>query len=172
MEDFGDIIFYILLAIFGIVGAIANKKKRNATGRLPQSGMPDMNDDSFSYDREEESRVRETPVRGATTQYEMIDNSSMETEASWYKDTMIQSSEDQALKMKAEYEGRYSEPLADDFASEGIAATDQVITAKEMEKGQAVISERENSWARELLDDFDLPAAIIYSEVLKRKDFV
>ncbi|MDT8401860.1 MAG: hypothetical protein RQ743_09200 [Bacteroidales bacterium] len=171
MEDIGDILFYVLLAVFGIAGAIANKKKRNAQRPSPQSGIPASDDDSFSYEREEEAGPRSREGR-ASTQYEMIDEDALETAASRYENTMMKSSVEQALEMRAEYEGRYSEPLADDFSMEGVAVTD--LTVEHTEVGTYIDTslDEQSSWARGLVDDFDLPAAIVYSEILKRKDFV
>jgi len=170
MEDIGDILFYVLLAVFGIAGAIANKKKRNTARPLPQSRIPDMDDDALSYDSEEEAGVSES--RRATTQYKMIDEDSLATAVSRHENTMMKSSVELALEMRAEYEGSYSEPMADDFSTEGVAVTD--LSVEHAEPGTHVDTslDEKSSWAKDLVDDFDLPAAIVYSEILKRKDFV
>lgn len=172
MEDFGDILFYVIAAVIAIIGAIANKRKKQAEREMTQAGLPDQEEETDYSRGEEEISYPEAEARGATTQYEMIDEDSLETKGTGFKDTAFKSSEEQALKMGAEYEGRYSEPMAEEAASEGVSVTDASISRTELGKESELLLEEENSWARELIGEFDLPRAIIYSEILNRKDFV
>jgi len=84
----------------------------------------------------------------------------------------FESSEEQALRMAAEYEGNYSEPMAKEFAAEGESDIDMAITASDLSSEMKKMLQEESSWANQLAEDFDLPRAIVYSEILKRKDFV
>ncbi len=163
MEDLGDILFYVLAAAIAIIGAIINKKKKKAERTVPQPGMPDV---------EEETSYQGTERIKASTQYEMIDEDSLQTGASAYEGTMMKPSVEQTFKMGAEYEGEYSEPMADDFALEGSSAIDLNILQDERGTEGKISLPEENSRARKLIDDFDLSKAIVYSEILRRKDFV
>ena len=172
MEDFGDILFYIIAAVIAIAALIANKKKKTAQRPVPQYGMPDQEREIVIPGREEEINFPGTEERGAATQYEMIDQDSLQTVDSGFEDTRIQPSEDQVLRMGAEYEGSYSEPLAEEFAMEGISVIDESITQFEMGTKSELSPGKQNSWARNLVGDFDLAKAIVYSEIMRRKDFV
>ncbi|MFO7851718.1 MAG: hypothetical protein ACQERS_11660 [Bacteroidota bacterium] len=172
MEDFGDILFYVIAAVIAIIGVIANKKKKQAEREMTQAGLPEEEEETDYSQRDEEISYPEAEARGATTQYEMIDQGSLETEGTGFEDTVFKGSEEQALKKRAEYEGSYSEPMAGEAASEETPITDVSISQFELGKESEFLLEKENSWAHELTDEFDLPSAIIYSEILKRKDFV
>ena len=164
MEDFGDIIFYLIAAIIAIFGALANKKKKAAQRTVPRSGIPDKSEEEITFPDIEEEKP--------TTQYEMIDPESLQTKNSGLEDITQQSSEDQAIEMGADYKGRYSEPLAEEFAAESISVTDLSITDSEVGTASEISLHDQNSWAKNLIDEFDLPKAIVYSEILNRKDFV
>ena len=172
MEDLGGILFYIIAAAIAIAAAVANKKKKTAQRPVPQYGMPDQERETVIPGREEEINFPGTEEGGATSQYEMIDQDALQTVDSGFEDTPIQPSEDQVLRMGAEYEGSYSEPLAEEFATEGISAIDEAITQSELGKKSELSLGKQDSWARNLVGDFDLAKAIVYSEILKRKDFV
>ncbi len=164
MEDFGDIVFYLIAAIIAIFGAIINKKKKSAQRPVPQSGIPDKSEEEFTFPDIEEEKP--------ATQYEMIDPESLQTKNSELEGVTLQSSEDQAIERGTEYEGRYSEPLAEEFTAEGISVTDISITDSELGTASEISLHDQNSWAKNLIDEFDLPKAIVYSEILNRKDFV
>jgi len=163
MEDLGDILFWVLAAAVGIIGALVNKKKKKMQTMMPQSGMPD---------EEEQTIYQDTGARRTSAQQEMFDEDILQKTDSAYEGAMMGSSEEQAFKMGAEYEGEYSEPMADDFAMEGTSATDLGIQDTELGTGSGVTPQEKNSRARRLIEDFDLPKAIVYSEILNRKDFV
>jgi len=164
MEDLGDILFYIIAAIIAIVGAIANKKRKTAQKTMPQSGIPNQREEEITFPDIEEMKP--------SSQYEMIDPELLKTADSGFEGTTLQSDENQSMEMDAEYEGSYSEPLAEKFAAEGISITDVFITDSELGKESEKLPQDQNSWAKNLVDKFDLPKAIVYTEILNRKDFV
>lgn len=172
MEDFGDILFYVIAAIIAIAGAIANKRKKTAQKSVPQSGMPEQKEEITFPDVEEDIRFPGNEVRETTTQYKMIDQDILQKAESGSEDISSQSFGEQPLRMDAEYEGEYAEPLAQEFASEGVSAIDISITQSELGTRDELSVGEENSWARNLIEDFELPKAIVYSEFLRRKDFV
>lgn len=162
MEDFGDILFYLVVAIIAIAGAIINKKKsKEQAYPIPDHGEEE--DDNIDYEPE----TRERAMR-----YEMIDEDSLRSDIPEFEDAAIQSSVDEGFKMDAEYEGKYAEPMASDFAWEGQSVTEVAVEQTELGTEGAHSMHEEDSWAAELAEEFDLPKAIVYSEILKRKDFV
>lgn len=172
MEDIGDILFYVIAAIIGIAGAIANKRKKDAEKRNAQSRPAEQEVDFEFPDLEEETSIPETEPARTGTRYEMIDEELLATRDSGYGDTSFQGSEEEAIKMAAEYEGEYSEPMAEDFASEGKSVTSIAITDTELGTASELSLTDRSSRARVLIRDFDLPKAIVYTEILQRKDFV
>jgi hypothetical protein len=62
--------------------------------------------------------------------------------------------------------------MADKYSMEGEAVTDLSISKTELGEESVVSLREERSRARRLIEDFDLPSAIIYSEIINRKDFV
>jgi hypothetical protein len=172
MEDLGDILFYVLAAAIGIIGAIANKKKKDAAKNFPKQNIPDMDDDGYNYDMDEEASVPSPERRQASTQYEMIDGRSPEPAAMSYEEKILKSAGEQTFEMAPEYEGEYSEPMADKYSMEGEAVTDLSISKTELGEQSVISNREERSRARRLIEDFDLPSAIIYSEIINRKDFV
>lgn len=172
MEDIGDILFYVVAAAIGIIGAIANKKKKNAERNLPQQQVPDMDDEGYSYDMDEETAAPTPEQRQPLTQYETIDGKSPDALATAYEDKVIKSAGAGAFEMAPEYEGEYSEPMADEYAIEGESVTDISISKTELGEESVISPREESSRARRLIEDFDLASAIIYSEIINRKDFV
>lgn len=164
MEDLGNILFYIIAAIIAIFGALANKKKKAAQKPFPQTDIPEQKEEEITFPDIEEKKP--------ATQYEMINPESLNTTDSGFEGTSLQPSVDQRMEMGAEYEGRYSEPLAEEFAAEGISVTEISITDSELGTDSEISLHVKNSWAKNLIDEFDLPKAIVYSEILNRKDFV
>lgn len=172
MEDIGDILFYVVAAAIGIIGAIANKKKKNAERNLPQQQVPDMDDEGYSYDMDEETAAPTPGQRQPLTQYETIEGRLADPLATAYEEKVIKSAGEETFEMAPEYEGEYSEPMADDYAMEGESVTDISISKTELGEDGVFSLREESSRARRLIEDFDLPSAIIYSEIINRKDFV
>ncbi|MCD4768871.1 MAG: hypothetical protein K8R35_01725 [Bacteroidales bacterium] len=164
MEDIGGIIFYIIAAIIGIIGLMNKKKKNQASAKkvvIPsQTGDEDL---IFENIDEEEPVGNVFAMSGIN-----------------YNEASADSDKTGArLVMDASYEGNYREPMADDFAGEGVSA----IEHKDADSEELNEEESENktdpyhnlieeqSVAAEIAADFDLPKAIVYSEILKRKDY-
>ena len=173
MEDLGDILFYVIAAIIGIIGAIANKKKQKAERAVKKQASTDNPEENYAYARREDAGAETTRPEGTYTRYETIDEEILKTvEATATYDKMPDETDDQRLIMGAEYEGDYTEPMADEFEREGISATDLSISQSELGTESEINLREESSWAGELVEDFELPKAIVYSEILNRKDFV
>ncbi len=169
MEDIGDILFYLLAAVIGIAGAISSKKKKKAGIPAPRQNAP-AEDYESSYSDDEEYSVPETAETEMPWQYETSEKEKTDQEVIEYREPAGKSIEDK-FRMSAEYEGSYSEPMADYFEEEGVSVIEMTIPDTEL--GHEVkVSQEEYSRARMLIEDFDLPKAIIYSEILNRKDFV
>ncbi|MDZ7738311.1 MAG: hypothetical protein U5K32_04395 [Bacteroidales bacterium] len=175
MEDYGDIIFYLIVAAVGIIGAVFNNKKKRAGFPPPQPVDIDEQQE-VEYDHNGERQEMSYPadeMPEATTQYQTIDEQSMETRASDIANEAHKASEAEALKRMMEYKDSYSQTESEIFKAEGWAIeNDEPITDIEQDPDIIALEEQEGSWASQLADEFDLPKAIVYSEILKRKDFV
>lgn len=164
MEDYGDIIFYLIVAAVGILGAVFNNKKRRAGLPPPQPGDIDGGQDvEYDYTGEQTE---------AATQYRTIDEDYIEARAPDIDTDAHKASEAEALKRMVDYKDSYSQPESEIFKAEGWAIEgDEPI--RDIEQDPDIIAQgEEESWASQLADEFDLPKAIVYSEILKRKDFV
>lgn len=154
MEDIGGIIFYILAAIIGIIGVV-NRKKKNTTSAKRVIIPSQTGEEEAFYE------IPDT-VNQVDSVIEIDDN----RDGRIFVEPVEKSSD---LVMDASYEGNYSEPMADDFAGEGVSSL------KEEEADNKTNAYRqltkEQSVAAQIADDFDLPKAIVYSEILKRKDY-
>ena len=154
MEDIGGIIFYIIAAIIGIIGIINKKKKNQVSAK--RVVIPSQTGD--------EDVIFENLERVGPVVYDETSAESDETE--------------DRLVMDASYEGNYSEPMAADFAGEGISSLKDNSADDEEHKEKEVEDKvdsyhglvKEQSVAAQIAADFDLPKAIVYSEILKRKD--
>ncbi|HKL66322.1 MAG TPA: hypothetical protein VJ877_00410 [Bacteroidales bacterium] len=167
MEDIGDILFYVIAAVIGIAGAISNKKKKKAEqerAAQAEEEMPEI--------EEEDSFYSDEMARGAETQYEMIGEDDLQTSGSGLDDTIDETPGWEAVQKKPGKESLQEEPMADEFEHDGASVTDFSITSTELGTDSEIPLEEDRSWASSLADEFDLPKAIVYSEILKRKDFV
>lgn len=164
MEDFGNIIFYVIAAIIGIAGTLRKKRRKNAAS---EGGMFGTNRENTKAERF--PYIRQSPVSGDDHSEEDPWSEIAATEANTASESVIK---DNPLIMNASLEGNYVEPLAAEFADEGASVYSAF--GADYDFGTQEIPEiiEEDSLASELARDFDLPKAIIYSEILKRKDFV
>jgi len=176
MEDYGDLIFYLIAAVIGIIGAITNKKKRKAERGLPQEeDFGPRQEEEFDYSEAgEEPILTDTERAKATTQYEMIDEDSLVTKGRSIEDTpQFKTSEEEALERVIAYKDSYSQKARPEYESQGWDIEDDTPISEIKYDADAVLAkEDESSWAADLADEFDLPRAIVYSEILRRKDFV
>jgi hypothetical protein len=184
MEDIGDLVFYILAALFALLGAFNKKKKKTAVPRT----MPDE-----IVDQEREMDVKEVAERARERTREII----VSDDFSWDDETGVPdvieerewlTAQDQvkdtrpAAESKREVaysDGEWVEPMAEMFSKEGISSlfeeeekhiydldSDGIrdMTASENRE----ISEQ--SRASAIAGRFDLAEAIVFSEILKRKE--
>ncbi len=174
MEDYGDIIFYLIVAAVGIIGAVFNKKKRSGFPPPQPVDMDEQQDVDYDYTGERQEMAYPADEKPeATTQYRTIDEDSVKTRASDIADDAHKASEAEALKRMMDYKDSYSQPESEIFKAEGWAIeNDEPITDIEQDPDIIALEDEEGSWASQLAEEFDLPKAIVYSEILKRKDFV
>lgn len=184
MEDIGDLVFYILAALFALFGAFGKKRKRTVAPR----SMPDE-----SIDQEEEMNVKEVAERARERTREII----VSDDFSWDDETGVPDydagrervigsetvkdiiSETGSQKRVAYSDGEWEEPMAKMFRNEGISSlfeeeekhiydldSDGIrdMTASENRE----ISEQ--SKASAIAGRFNLAEAIVFSEILKRKE--
>lgn len=154
MEDLGDILFYIIAAVIGLVTALGKKKKKPAAP-LPSKAEPVEEQD-------------EGPV------FEEIDELDYQVDD---KDFVIEG----PLAFDPAMEGKYTEAMAGQFSDEGKAQLFQdkvkasASTPEEKqgsgEEESTRVSEDASEGLEDILSDFDLRKAVIYSEILDRKDY-
>ena len=184
MEDIGDLVFYILAALFALVGAFNKKKKKSAVPRS-QPGEP--------AGQEREMDVKEVAERARERTREIIvsedfswdDETGMpdvSEEREWFTGQDQAGVTSPAAERKKEVafsDGEWEEPMAEMFSNEGISS----LLAEEEKHiydlggdGIGDISESENrergeqSRAGAIAGRFDLAEAIVFSEILKRKE--
>ncbi|MFP4489210.1 MAG: hypothetical protein ACLFN1_07890 [Bacteroidales bacterium] len=175
MEDYGDIIFYLIVAAVGILGAVFNNKKKRPGFPPPQPvDMDEQQDEDYDYTGEgQEMGYPADEKHEAATQYRTIDEHSTRSKASDIADDAHKASEAEALKRMTDYKDSYSQPESEIFKAEGWAIeNDEPITDIEQDPDIIAEDEKEGSWASRLAEEFDLPKAIVYSEIMNRKDFV
>jgi hypothetical protein len=184
MEDIGDLIFYILAALFALFGAF-NKKKKKAVA--PRS-LPDE-----IIDQDKEMDVKEVAERARERTREII----VSEDFSWDDETGVPDrsevrewvvgensvkdivSRNAREKEVAYSDGEWVEPMAEMFSQEGISSlfeeeekhiydldSDGIrdMTASDNREN------REQSRASAIAGRFDLAEAIVFSEILKRRE--
>jgi hypothetical protein len=191
MEDngLGSVIFYIILAIIGLVGSFKGKKKPvppkqamppkpvQRTAQIPKVGQP--------------VRPAEMPRRPQYIPIEPVDEGN-------YAEPMAgtfasEGSLDETMAGAFATEGSVSRGMADDFiqegsmidklaasfASEGISSLSDIQIAdfihseiSDSEIGDAPVYDYNAHTGRKILSDgFDLKKAVVYSAVLDRKEY-
>lgn len=165
MEDFGDILFFLVAILFAIVGAISKKKK----------GVPVL----FPETSDEDDEVLEMPEKKVVVR-ESAPDIIVEQDFSWddfnYEDDVERNPEKFFESDSPEITS--PEPMAARFAREGISSmpgniASEVITDQddEITIEKLVDLVEEDSKAAIIAADFNLAEAIIYSEIINRKDF-
>jgi hypothetical protein len=168
----GNIIFYIILAIIAIVSSIKGKKKQQPGvpgGAEPsQAGRSYFPDEIF--DDEEDSPATERGYWEETGREEPV------IAASGRKDPAFSQSA----------EGSYQEPMAAMFANEGISALDHKATTRRFEellketpidddfdwnKSEKGNDDEAGFNIDSLSEEFDARQAIIFSEIINRKEY-
>lgn len=142
MEDIGDILFYIIAAVIGLVTTLGRKKKKPAGTPLP--AKDEETGDIEYLDEEQEYDIDEEPF---TDQERVIS----------YEPT-YQYSFDHGN------EGDFIEPIAEKLES----LEKSQISEEEILKEEIVDNIEEEE---DIISYFDLRQAVIYSEILKRNDY-
>jgi len=144
MEDIGDILFYIIAAVIGLVTTLGRKKKKKPAGapapvEYEEAGDMDYPDEEQEYDIDDDPFTEQERVISYEPTYQ--------------------------YSFDPENEGGFIEPIAEEREN----AEKSPISEKEeiVEKEVADKIEEED----DLLSDFDLRKAVIYSEILKRNDY-
>jgi hypothetical protein len=142
MEDLGDILFYIIAAVIGLATTLGRKKKKPAGVPFPAETEEEV---EIDYQVEDEDYTEDQPIpeRERIVSYEPTYNYSF----------------DPGL------EGNYNEPLTDEFAREDKPE----FIAGENNTENEVPGEIEEE--EDIVSDFDLRQAVIFSEILKRNDY-
>ena len=165
MEDFGDILFFLVAALFAIIGAV-NRKKKGAQVLFPGTATED----------EPLPEVPEKQVFRPAASPDVI----FEKDYSWddfnYEDDAERNpgkdfSDEQASIITPE-------PMAAQFTGEGVSALiGNAMNPLLTEIGDEISDEglrdlsEDDCQAAIIAGDFDLRKAIIYSEFINRKDF-
>ena len=169
MEDFGNIIFYILAAAVGLIGAIGRKKIkkdkiRAASALIVAEEDIDAPAKEHAFDREPGDLVSDEEV------VEELDSVGKD----WAG---------KARRPETNLAGgAYDQPLETNYDDEGVSSLSDMIFASEHSDNDIMASESDiitsadtsdiGSLAAELVSEFDLSKAIIYSEILNRKEYV
>jgi hypothetical protein len=163
MDNIGDILFFVLAALFAIVGAVNRKKKTSAKAPAPKNVFDDI--EEILTGREAQQRVEYTPVP-------VMDETFMDYED---EDETIDV-EPEVFVMSAEKEGDYKEPMAERFEGEGITTLEvnsfihDDLSADEIAGDHFDDDDTETSISKTAAERFDITDAIVFSEILKRKD--
>lgn len=153
MEDIGDILFYIIAAVIGLITTLGKKKRKNAA--KSRSQVPETVD-SQEYSADELIEIPE------------LDNQVKE-EDFWANDEITGPIEEEVfdhekvLSTFAEREGSYAEPMAEQIVDKGKSQ----LKTKEDEPEDEHIGELDDDY--DLISDFDFEKAVVYSEILARK---
>ncbi len=155
MEDFGDILFYIIAAVIGLATTLGRKKKKPAGASVPsESGTIDNSADRMVFDEET-----------GEMEYQVEDEYYIGEESLSEPGNIIADSGESIFSFDPDLEGNYKEPMAEQFDNEGES---QLVT----EEGKSGMEEvNRNDKNEDVISDFDLRKAVIYSEILKRNDY-
>jgi hypothetical protein len=182
MEDIGDLVFYILAALFALFGAF-NKKKKKAV--VPRS-VPDEIIDQETNVKEVAERARERTREIIVSEDFSWDDTTGVPDRSEVREWVVGEDSVKDIvartarqKEVAYSDGEWEEPMAEMFSKEGISSL-----FEEEEKhiydldsdgirDMTASDNRENSEqsrASAIAGRFDLAEAIVFSEILKRKE--
>ena len=172
-RGFGNIIFYIILAIIAIVSSIKGKKKQQQGA--PGGSRPSKADRSYFPDELFEGDEDEpAPERGRW-------------EEAPPRETVIKAPGRTAAVSSIDMEGRNAEPMAAMFANEGVSALDHMETTRRFDELIRAASTHDSfDWdetekATEedvsgfninlLTQEFDGRQAVILAEIINRKEY-
>lgn len=179
MEDFGNIFFFVLIAVIGIISSVFGKKK-------PSRQVRETNK-KRSLSQELEELFDPSPEQEPTIPYDQAEEP-QEEEGYYEQEPAVQASA--RNEREAQYHSAYEGALEKgDYTfssdSEGTSGLDQASIAearmqrylREMHSGdkmqvlETIGIQDDTSRGARLARDFNLPEAIVYSEILNRKEF-
>ena len=191
MEDngLGSVIFYIILAIIGLVGSFKGKKKPvppkqamppkpvQRTAQIPKVGQPvrpaemPRRPQYIPIEPVDEGNYAE-PMAGTFASEGSLDETMTGTFAT-------EGSVSRGMAANFTQEGSMIDKLAASFASEGISSLSDIQIAdfihseiSDSEIGDAPVYDYNAHTGRKILSDgFDLKKAVVYSAVLDRKEY-
>lgn len=155
MEDFGDILFYIIAAVIGLATTLGRKKKKPAGIPVPAEDEPVDNQVDSIVVNEELSEL----------EYQVEDEYFLNEGAPSIREGAIAYKPDKLFSFDPDLEGSYEEPMAKQFNKEG----ESQLIREEVIKENDLVDEKEE--AEDIISDFDLREAVIFSEILKRNDY-
>lgn len=168
----GNIIFYIIAAIIAIISSIKGKKKpvpgSPEGGPARGGGGSGFPDDMFDEDEDEAFPF---PPEYDQRRYQ--------------PGPVVAESRPAAATMSSGTEGAYEEPMAAAFSGEGVSALNYIETARRFEELLKETSTAGFNWSIEneedavtdeihldtITSDFDGRQAVIYSEILARREY-
>ena len=163
MEDIGDLLFYLLAGLFAVAGLIG-KKKKNPVLKVPGDDFNNNPDESPGE-----------PVFDKQRRYEEILNG--EIFGIPVPEIVEEEEESEVFLESSRMEGVYEEEMAKLFSGEGISSivSDNMEVSEIDEEGEIggdnfIEMEDDESVVKRIADTFNLPEAIIYSEILNRKE--
>lgn len=166
MEDIGDLLFYLLAGLFAVAGLLGKKKKK------PVINIPGE-DTSM-----EQGEIIVDPAERAR-RYEEILNDEIFGVPEMPPPEVDEPAVPVEFLESAKMEGTYEEEMASLFLGEGISSLDydnmEAIGKDEDEDEEIggdnfIEMEDDVSTVKRIADSFNLPEAIIFSEILNRKE--
>ncbi len=155
MEDFGDILFYIIAAVIALVTTLGRKKKKPVVIPVP------VEDEAL--DNQVDSLVIDEEI--SELEYQVEDEYFLNEGAPSIREGAIAYKPDKLFSFDPDLEGSYEEPMAEQFNKEGESQLEREDLIKENE----LVDEKEE--AEDIISNFDLREAVIFSEILKRNDY-
>lgn len=195
MEDIGDLVFYIMAAIFILIGIFNNRKKKSTAPRSQPVDTEDYGDDLTVKEVAEKARSRamDTISSEGSSWNEEDGAHDKDSGRAWLPDVkprpegMVVKPTDKdyssetrkaGVKEPSYSDGEWVEPMAAMFSKEGVSAFLQKeehiydLDIEEISDPDAIkkMEVREQSRANAIGSRFNLEEAIIFSEILKRRD--
>ena len=184
MEDITGLIIYIILAIIGVLaGVYRNKYKKktaipppleSATVEAEQAETPESTFDPFTGLFEEKVEDEDLVAEMEIKEEELIAEENINKE---------ETTAEREIEKKDSYKQEYSEGEAvfnktnevlisdgdSGITSDEISDTELIDSISDTERDEYIISDHEEYSERE--EKFDLRKAVIYSEILKRREY-
>ena len=188
MEDIGNIVFYIILAVIAIAGSIQSSKKKKTTGktappRPPERRAPEPAGQTRQQRMPLETRTPE-PVRQVVSQPRPQYAPAEPVDEGYYEDPLAASfaGEGSVSRNSAAAfsdEGSVENTMATAFAMEGAPALDNLINDEfsHIDITDSEISDapgfdyNTDDTAEQMAEGFNLKEAVIFSAILNRKEY-